>query len=259
MKKLLLSILLIIFIFMIIINNKETIKTENKIQESIKEENYMFDLNNKNVALIGDSLIEGYGNEFKGLDYYLKLKFPLANFENKSKSGSTVSENTGDDEIVIKNQIKNIKENPDVILFNGGANDVMGYAFNFLNNDLKKEIGNLENSQYQDSVISDFEKIILELNNKFPNAEIYYVQIICLDDETISNLVDNEEKANEIRQRRDLFFKEAQKVCEKYGVKYVDVSNIFYETGLEYRQDDWVHIKEKGYMLLVDELINNKL
>ena len=143
-------------------------------------------LENKTIAFIGDSLVRGYGNDDKGFDYYLGLELPNTNFINNSKSGSTITSNSGEDNIVMINQAKTIEGNPDVIVFDGGANDIMGYSLGFLNNDLKKEIGTYGDNS--DSVINDLQNVIIEMKNKYPSAKLCYIQPFLLDEETVSNL-----------------------------------------------------------------------
>lgn len=164
----------------VIINNTNSNKgnTQNMLGKN--------SLENKTIAFLGDSLVRGYGNDDKGFDYYLGLDLKNTTFINNSKSGSTITSNSGEDNIVMINQARTIGGNPDIIVFDGGANDIMGYSLGFLNNDLKKEIGSLENSS--DSVINDLQNVIIEIKNTYPNAKLCYIQPFLLDNETISNL-----------------------------------------------------------------------
>lgn len=164
----------------VIIDNTNKNKVSNQVMEN---ENV---LENKTIAFIGDSLVRGYGNDDKGFDYYLGLELPNTNFINNSKSGSTITSNSGEDNIVMINQAKTIDGTPDVIVFDGGANDIMGYSLGFLNNDLKKEIGTYGDNS--DSVISDLQNVIIEMKNKYPSARLCYIQPFLLDEETVSNL-----------------------------------------------------------------------
>lgn len=164
----------------IIIDNTNKNEVSNQVMENEKV------LENKTIAFIGDSLVRGYGNDDKGFDYYLGLELPNTNFVNNSKSGSTITSNSGEDNIVMINQAKTIEGNPDVIVFDGGANDIMGYSLGFLNNDLKKEIGS--SGDNSDSVINDLQNVIIEMKNAYPNAKLCYIQPFLLDEETVSNL-----------------------------------------------------------------------
>lgn len=164
----------------VIIDNTNKNEMSNPIMENEKV------LENKTIAFIGDSLVRGYGNDDKGFDYYLGLELPNTNFVNNSKSGSTITSNSGEDNIVMINQAKTLEETPDIIAFDGGANDIMGYSLGFLNNDLKKNIGSVDSDA--DSVMLDLQNVIVELKNAYPNAKLCYIQPFLLDDNTIANL-----------------------------------------------------------------------
>jgi len=98
MKKIIVAILLFILIAFAIhkeisenvINQSENIAIQEEGQNVVSntviinevQENT---LENKTIAFIGDSLIEGYGNEFHGFDYYLAKDLPNTNFINHSK------------------------------------------------------------------------------------------------------------------------------------------------------------------------------
>lgn len=229
-------------------------------ENSTKVEYQTNPLNDKTIAFIGDSLIEGYGNNFNGIDDYLSQSLPNTHFINNSKSGSTLTDNSGTDNIIILNQARTLSGNPDIIMLDGGANDVMGYALGFLNNDLKKEIGTVDMNTTAisggDTVVADFEEIIFELKCRFPNAKLCYLQPFLIDDDTINHLTNDELAKQEIKARRDAFYGQVQKICEKWQMNYLDVSNHFVGTGLAYRLDDWTHIKHEGYQLITSHILN---
>lgn len=241
----------------VIQNESEKIDSNTEVSTQVQEKKNTLD--GKTIAFIGDSLIEGYGNNFHGFDYYLAKSLPNTSFINNSKSGSTITDNSGDDNIIMLNQAKTLTGNPDIIVLDGGANDIMGYALGFLNQDLKKEIGTVDVGSQTisngETVISDLEEVIVELKTRFPNAKLCYFQPFLLDDETISHLTEDENSRQEIASRRDAFFKEVQKMCIKWKIEYLDVSNHFAGTGTTYRQDDWIHIKAEGYELLSPYLL----
>lgn len=272
MKKIIVAILLFIVIIFVIQNeNHENITNEPENIAIQKEEQNVVSnqaiihevqensLEGKTIAFIGDSLIEGYGNEFHGFDYYLAKDLPNTNFINNSKSGSTITDNSGTDNIIMLNQAKTLTGNPDIIVFDGGANDIMGYALGFLNQDLKKEIGtvdlNPESISNGETVIADLEEVVVELKNRFPNAKLCYLQPFLLDDATISHLTEENTEQQEIVTRRDNLYTEVCKLCTKWNILYLDVSNHFEGTGTTYRQNDWIHIKAEGYELLTPFLL----
>lgn len=236
--------------------SEQVILNENK---KAKVEHQINPLEGKTVAFIGDSLIEGYGNDFNGLADYLAPKLPNTHFIDNSKSGSTVTDNSGTDNIIILNQARTLSGNPDIIILNGGANDVMGYALGFLNGDLKKEIGtvNMNSNTISggDTVITDFEEIIFELKCRFPNAKICYLQPFLLDDETINHLTSDSNQIAEIQARRDSFYGQIQQICQKWQMYCLDVSHYFIGTGTMYRQEDWTHINHNGYELITPYIL----
>lgn len=82
-------------------------------------------IDGKTIVFLGDSLMAGYGNNDRGFEYYWKSALPNSTLINHARGGSTITDNTGDDDIVILNQVKSLNNvNPDVIIFDGGANDL---------------------------------------------------------------------------------------------------------------------------------------
>ena len=241
-------------------------QTENQLSNTISKEETVLpvlqnSLEGKTIALIGDSLMEGYGNDFHGFDDYLAKSLPNTHFINHSKSGSTITDNSGTDNIIMLNQAKTLTGNPDIILLDGGANDIIGYSLGFLNRDLQKEIGKVDSNSNTissgETVISDFEEVIVTLKNRFPNAKICYLQPFLLDEETISHLCHENSQRQEICTRRDAFYEELPKACEKWEVEFWEVSHHFSGTATTYRQDDWIHLKAEGYELLTPYLLQN--
>lgn len=219
-------------------------------------------LDGKKIAFFGDSLMAGYGNDDKGLDYYFKEYLPNSELVNYSRGGSTITSNTGDDDIVIINQIKSITGDPELILFDGGANDILGYGFGYLKNELKKEIGTIDMdiNKVADSntVMGDMEKLVVDLQNKFPSAKLCYIQLFLVNDGTIDKITINEGIKPELKQRREQFFSQTKALCKKRNIEYIDVSDKVDTANLSYRQEDWIHISDLGYKKLspyiIDEL-----
>ena len=171
----------------VILNENVTKNTMNNNTVSNENNNTSINpLENKTIAFLGDSLVRGYGNDDNGFDYYLSLELKNTNFINNSKSGSTITSNSGEDNIIMINQAKSLIGNPDIIAFDGGANDIIGYSLGFLNNDLKKDIGFADGSE--DSVITDLKNVIVELKSSYPNSKLCYIQPCLLDEETVSHL-----------------------------------------------------------------------
>ncbi len=247
-KKYIIIILIIIVIFIILFSNVVYERKNNNLKENNS-------LNGKTIALIGDSLIAGYGNEEGGFKYYLEKYLPNTKIIDNSKSGSTITDNTGADNIIIMNQVKTLNENPDIIIFNGGINDIVGYGFGYLDDNLKKEIGSI--NQTENTVIGDLEKIIIELKNKFPKTELYYLQLFLMNDESIKIKAKSEESILDILDRREKFYSQIKPLCEKNKVKYIDVSNKFDEFDENYRQDDLIHLKKEAYEILTKIILED--
>lgn len=239
MKKLIIFIFVLLIIVIAIVSNF-----------SKKE------LDGKTIVFLGDSLMSGVGNDSKGLDYYFKSYIPNANLVNYSKSGATITNNTGTDDIIILNQVEKIKENPDIILFDGGANDIISYGLGFLDNNLKKEIGTVdsEGNFSSETVIEDFEEIVLELKNKFPDSKLCYVQLFLIDDDTIEHITLDGSKKPEMQSRRNLF-EQIKIICKKLDIEYIDVSNKLIGIQNNYRQEGYIHLKEEGYKIIVPYIL----
>lgn len=208
----------------------------------------------KTIAFLGDSLLQGHGNDSKSFEYYFAESLPNSKIINNSRSGCTITDNTGTDDIVLINQAKNLKGNPDVIVFNGGANDIIGYGLGFNDNNLKKEIGVVDENPNaisdQNTVIGDLEEVIIELQNRFPESKLCYLQMFLIDDETIDVITLDESKKPEMRERRDALQEQIKILCKKRNVNYIDVSDKFVGKGTIYRQNDGIHLKEEGYQLI---------
>lgn len=127
MKKKIICIILIVFIIIIIIASNFFDK----------------DLDGKKLVFMGDSIMAGYGNDQKSFEYYFKQELPNANLLNVAKDSATISANSPS-ELVIKNQIDEITGSPDIIVFEGGANDIIDYAIGFLDKSLEKDIGTVD-------------------------------------------------------------------------------------------------------------------
>ncbi len=211
-------------------------------------------LDGKTIAFLGDSLIEGHGNDSKSFEYYFSESLPNSKIINNSRSGCTITDNTGNDDIVLLNQVKNLKGNPDFIVFNGGANDIISYGLGFNNNDLKKPIGvvdeNPNSVSDQNTVIGDLEEAIVELQKRFPEAKLCYLQMFLIDDETIDVITFDGSVKPEMKERRDALETQIKILCKKRNVNYIDVADKFIGKGTIYRQQDGIHLKEEGYQLI---------
>ena len=217
------------------------------------------ELDGKTIAFLGDSLMSGQGNSDRSFEYYFQNLVPNSKLINNSKSGATIASNTGTGNMIILNQAKSLKGNPDIIVIEGGANDIIVYGLGFLSNDVKKEIGivNKEGKSDSNTVIGDFEEIITTLKNKFPDSKICYLNMFLIDDATIDKITLDESKKPEMKERRDTLYSQIKEVCKKMNVSYIDVTNKFVGTETKYRQNDYIHLKEEGYQMITPYILEN--
>ncbi len=217
------------------------------------------DLNGMDITVIGDSIMKGYGNEDKGFEHYFSKNLYRSKINNYAQDAATLSDNNGTSYTVIKDEINSIKGYPQIILLDGGANDIMGYNIGTYPYSNQKEIGKVntetEDVTTGDTVVNNFEETIKILKEKYPLSKICYVQMFLIDDETINHITVNEAIKPELKQRRDDLWKEIKIACEKWQIDYIDVSSKFSNTGLKYRQEDWIHINDVGYKYITPYVI----
>lgn len=164
------------------------------------------DLSSYESIWLGDSIMAGsgnnaiaYPNHFQGLTNIRSL--------NASFGGTTISDNTpdsiefnhpktlkGEVERLIANQT-NFEYNYeiqydeiDLIVLDGGGNDVIAYTIGDLDPSLKKEIGTASDTT-SDTVLNDFREAIELIKDTFPNAEILYLQTYAFDEIGLKNIV----------------------------------------------------------------------
>jgi len=212
------------------------------------------DINGMDITLLGDSVMEGYGNENRGFEYYFSKSLYRSKINNYASDAATLSDNNGTNYMVIKNQIDIIEGYPQIVLLDGGANDIMGYNIGTYPYSNQKPIGNVDTSKNEvtegDTVIHCFEETVKKLKETYPLAKICYVQMFLIDDDTINHITVNEAIKPELKQRRDDLWKEIKIACQKWKIDFIDVSSKFYNTGSKYRQNDWIHINEDGYRFI---------
>ena len=155
----------------------------------------------KTSIWFGDSIMAGDGNTRKVTnsfgqettasfpDYYRDItNAELSKTMNCGVGGSTISANTPylsiesyinyfSSQPVISNLAKEIE----LVVLDGGGNDVIAYALGGIEESFKKEIGSSSNTT-ADTVVNDFRKILATIKEKFPNAKILYVHPIALDE-----------------------------------------------------------------------------
>ena len=214
--------------------------------------------------------------------------------------GSTISDNTPGEYRTIKEQAETLKngqqaagiDNIDLIVFDGGGNDIISYGSSGIDVSLRKEIGTIDKSNSspstEDTVAADFEEIINIFQNNYPNSKICYLQPLLLDDDVLldkfykgaikqfsleqlnqwfsKNATSYEELRPDIYNfyrkdvadleiRRDDLFNMTKDATEKWNIGHLDVSHYFTNTRYQYRQEDMIHINDAGYQMLNEHII----
>lgn len=197
-------------------------------------------MKNLKVYLAGDSIIEGYGNDYKGVADYLTGNYGVrnSNIKDYSTSGAYITNKAPDNVVTpIQKQIGNMlarvnassTENENsVIIFDGGGNDVLNYATQGIT---------MTNSGDADSdILSAFSNCVGAISSaqsaKGFTAPIVYIQPMITAGDTGVNtawssatktLADNSGLSNLI---------------------YIDCNTLLTTDDL---QADGVHIKDSGY------------
>lgn len=278
----------------IILDNEKDENTENS-EMTLDEAKAI--LKDKTIACVGDSLM--YGFRGKGFGEYIREETG-ATILKWCMGGSTISDNTPGQYRTIKEQAETLKNaqqvggynDIDLIIFDGGGNDIISYSASGIDPSLKKEVGTIDKSSLEPSsentVAADFEEIIQILKTDFPNATICYLQPLLLDDDVLldsyyigtqqqftieqlnsifqTNATTYEElrpyiynyyKPNvaELETRRDDIFNMTKEATKKWNINYLDVSNYFANTRYTYREADMIHINDAGYIMLNTPII----
>lgn len=140
----------------------------------------------------GDSLMRGYGNNNNGFPEYFAQITGLESI-NASFSGATITDNTTEasgssNPLTLKDQIELVLSRPDVVIpseielivLDGGGNDILAYEIAGVDESYKKEVGTVSDTT-SDTVINDFREVINRLRQNFPNAKILFTKPIPMD------------------------------------------------------------------------------
>jgi len=174
-----------------------------------------------NVYIFGDSIMDGYLNGSRGIAYYLNInvnarKNNIKVVSDYSKEGSIICTDMPDQVDGIIKDIKKHKDEKNVVIFDGGTNDIVkGCKGNHIKN-LKEMLKKIQKAD------RDVEFIVI-----IPNHITEYYDIQALTD-TYTSL-------------------ELLKNCETYKTtKRINSVNL---------QSDGMHIKAPGYRLIVSDLV----
>ena len=260
-----------------------------------------FDISTMKSIWLGDSIIAGYGNDNKGFSEYYKDLTNSESVINRGFGGSTISDNTpqvNDDPITLISSInylvdnKSLYQDLDLIVLDGGGNDVILYDLDSTKAAYKKEIGTV--GVEGDTVINDFEEILDTLENNFPNAKILYIQPFSYSQEAIENIVykrivndstldelnswlgttaSSKEELREnivsiytngtagyptsipnIKNRADALFPQIKTVVNNHNLEYLDLTT--YIEMSTHLQNDGIHLTDAGYTHLTPYIVD---
>lgn len=235
------------------------------------------DLSTIKTFWLGDSIMGGVGNN--GLaypDYFNELT--SSKYIKVSFGGSTLSDNTPYSEefghsktfagmiekiVEEKNSIEADNsmrfEDVELVVLDGGGNDIIGYATETIPQELEKQIGTAEDTT-SNTVLNDFRNIIASLKTLFPNAKILYIQTCAFDrigltnyatkifvgdntledinaaystnfttmkeaKDVIATLSNMKLKIDTMVERANSLYTELPKVASSLGVEYLDLSS----------------------------------
>lgn len=195
------------------------------------------ELSQKTSIWFGDSIMAGDGNTRKVTnafgqettasfpDYYRDItNAELSKTINCGVGGSTISANTPYlsiesyiNHFASQEAIASIAKEIELVVLDGGGNDVIAYALGGIEETLKKEIGSSSNTT-ADTVVNDFRKILTTIKEKFPNAKILYVHPISLNETAIEIMgiraMFPNKTLEQINQENNTNFKTMQEVRE---------------------------------------------
>lgn len=200
-------------------------------------------LNSKKILIAGDSVAFGYGWEggFKNL---IEEDFRGAEVKNVAVSGAKLTQNQILQEI--SNAIYTQGFQPDIVIFDGGWNDLMEGV----------ETGTVDFDTYDgtqnsnsNNVLGALEYLFSQFQNLFPEIQLVYFSIYKI----VPFTGDSKTMPSYSEQRS--FNESIKSVCQKYGVAFVDfwncgavtpsVSNNAYTFFY-----DFMHVNEAGYRML---------
>ncbi len=234
--------------------NPEEIISKEKVDSLLSEIDIYKALENKTVLSFGDSIMHGDGNDFVGIAELISLKYNTRAID-YSKGGATFGVATGREQI--SNQILRAIQNneqADVILINGGTNDMRHVPFG--------EISDKEDFAYGEHGRQEFcqgmEYALGLLKDNYPDTPLLYIRA--------HNMTFSLER-NELH-----YGKSALDICEKWDIPVADIFNgtDFYahDDDIKYKYTyhskrceygDSVHPNREGYYKFYIPLVVNKI
>lgn len=220
------------------LNSETTAKIQQMVDEGGKYSQIASYLSGKTIAVFGDSIMHGAGNNDNGIADILADKYGM-NAADYSVSGATMGVRTDNPQYTvdeahhIAKQVRNAISagiSPDIIIFNGGTNDIGGQI----------PIGTMSAVYTQpssESYFADgFETVAYLLTKNFVGVPIVYMRAHNMSSRTYQGQVDYGELGNSI--------------AEKWGIETADMYKQMNTQLAEYRTAylaDYTHPNEAGY------------
>lgn len=197
----------------------------------------------KKILIAGDSVAFGYGWEggFKNL---IEEDFRGAEVKNVAVSGAKLTQNQIQREIT--NAIYTQGFQPDIVIFDGGWNDLMeGVETGTVDFDT---YAGTQNSN-SNNVLGALEYLFFQFQNLFPEIQLVYFSIYKI----VPFTGDSKTMPSYSEQRS--FNESIKSVCQKYGVAFVDFWNCGAVTPSVSNNAhaffyDFMHVNEAGYRML---------
>ena len=198
-------------------------------------------LEGKKILFIGDSICEGVGANGKPYPYWIQQNHPNANVINLGVGGMTISKKDNTVTNCMPQRIQNGEfdnedySNPDIILFEGGVNDMMR---NIKLGEITNSYSAGKNVRFCDAL----EYMFKYFKNKFPSARMIFTSI-----HRLSSMDVNLQNA---------WWELTSEICSKWGVEYIDLYSLVNAnviTGLDLHPDENVH--RKYYAPIIDNIL----
>lgn len=201
-------------------------------------------LSGKVLLSFGDSIMAGDGNNGKGIADYIAEKYGME-LHDYSNGGATMGV-TGDNDIYtqITTAINEV-ENADVIIFNGGTNDIVNTGGDTsIDTDPTVPIGSLVDSIYSVENLANtstfsgaMELGASKLLEKYPNAIIIYIRV--------------HQMGSRNQNLQVLYGERAIEICKRWGIEFVNIYDSFQSRfPAKMRTEflsDYTHPNKNGY------------
>lgn len=234
----------------------------------------VYDATKYDTVLIGDSIMQGYGNNLKSFGYYLSNDGLSINILNVSKNSSMLFNSPYVDEtqLILDNQIMkqlfgsalNVK-NDALIIMNGGSNDLVynlqyaSYSLGVVSEDDFSSPTFFNDVMASDNLVKRIYDSLSGLAMTFPNEKIVYIKPRLIPEGVTKEYYKD---VSLINNDIDLFNKSVDLWYERIGSKkysnlyIIDSNDYILESDLRYSIDasDGLHWIESAYLKIYEEI-----